>query len=1116
MTPNPTGDFAVSAPSRRRNPPFLPNPEAIACSQMTEFMRYCEQATSRIFSDYWSFQSFSVEDSHAFWRLFLDWSALVCEGQPDPVCLGDSCETASFFPNLHLNYAEVLLTGDDDRPALTACHGDGRTEHLTRGELRESVLRLAACLRRLGVHQGDRVVVVARNTSEAVIAALATAALGAVFSSCAPDMGAFAILTRFAPLEPVVLMGHLRPEPCDVGIPVADRLAEVAAGLPTLRAIVGLDDEPAPIGLRKPFYRFVDLIRTANADGFAWCRFPFNQPLFILFSSGTTGQPKCIEHGAGGTLLEHVKEHRLHCDLKQGDKLFFQTSCAWMMWQWQLSALASGAELVLYNGMIEGPETLWRLVAAERVTVFGTNPAYLQFCEEAGFSPGRTFDLAALRAVLSTGSILYERQYDWVRDHVSKLPLQSISGGTDIIGCFVLGNPNLPVYRGEAQCRSLGLDVRALRPPGELTSPIGELICANPFPSRPLGLYGDDAHHRFHEAYFSQNRGVWTHGDLIEFTPEGGARLHGRSDGVLNIRGVRVGPAEIYRIVQDITEVVGAMAVEQQAEEELSGARMVLLVVLRKGVVLDDRVAARIRSELARRGSKDMQPAKIAQVDELPVTHSGKQSEAAARDAVNGRPIRNRESLRNPECLEIIARQAIVCTQVPAGATSWTVDAGASMMAASSQEIDQLKVRDQLERELKQICEKVLGVSSIGRHDNFFELGGHSLMVLSLFNEIRSLTQSDLPLGALFQAPTIQSLSALLLESRATIEALAGQTTAKKGRSRFCEGERERSSGWRASLHGRAPALGLPVSKDAARGLRKGLAGSGERDASTPRVRAAGPEDVAPLCTFLQGFARNDGQESRHRLFNYEWLEKKPNLGFVLTAGDEIVGFLGAVYARRQISGQSCVTCNFTSWYILPKYRGWGPMLLAAALRDHDVCYTNLTPSPTSARMCEAMGFRHLESKTIIFPPLLHLDTLLAPGVEIIFDLDSIRSLLNDEQRPIFEDHLAYECLQLVLRERAECTYLVVKRRHTKRGLALSELFYCSAPHILVRHLERAKLAILRRQRTVGLMADMRLFQAPVPRGIWIRQQPPALFRSSLLKPEEVDKLYSELVLLPI
>ena len=481
---------------------------------------------------------------------------------------------------------------------------------------------------------------------------------------------------------------------------------------------------------------------------------------------------------------------------------------------------------------------------------------------------------------------------------------------------------------------------------------------------------------------------------------------------------------------------------------------------------------------------------------------------------MNGRRIGNREALRNPECLEAISRHPIVRTGTAAEVISGTVNASASMTAADSHEVDRLKLRDQLERTLQQICERVLRHSPIGRRDNFFELGGHSLMVLSLFKEIRALTHSDLPLAALFQAPTIESLAALVLQAGAKFEALPAHAAAENGNGGLSEKESGRFSGWRAGLHGAAHALGFRTSADAA------CAGVGARhveaDASLPSVRPARPEDVEPLCTFLQlGFAGKTGVDGWRRLFDYEWLDKKPNLGFVLTLGDEIVGFLGAVYARRQIRGQTCVVCNCTSWYILPKYRGWGPALLTAALRDQDLCYTNFTASPTSVRMFEAMGFRCLDSQRIIFTPLLHLDTLRASGAEIIFDLDDIRSLLNGNQRLIFDDHLAYKCLHLVLRDGAECAYLVLKRR-TKRGLALSELLYCSAPHILVRHLERAKLAILRRQRTVALMADPRFFQAPLPRGVRIGRKGQALFRSSLFEPEELDNLYSELVLLPI
>src|SRR3954470_18584049 len=566
-------------------------------------MRFCERATERRFPDQAAFHEFSIEDHRAFWRLLLEWSRLTVEGSPEPVCTSDSCEDATFFPELRVSYAENILAGDPEAPALVAHHASGPPERLTRGQLRERVFGAAAELRERGIGAGDRVAAVAGNNAEAVVGGLACAAVGATFSTAAPEMGVPAVLARFEQLEPKLLMAGA----------AVDR---IASGLPSLDSVVSLDELPA-------------------SAGGEFERLPFNHPLFILFTSGTTGAPKCIAHGAGGTLLEHVKEHRLHVDLQPGERLFFHTSAAWMMWNWQLSALASGVEIVLYDGPIAGPDTLWRIVEQERVTVFGTSPPYLQLCEDSGYSPRGELDLGSLRAVLSTGSILHDGQYDWVGEHVGRIPLQSISGGTDIIGCFVLGSPNLPVRRGWIQCRSLAMDVQALD---------GELVCRNAFPSRPLHLLGDEGGRRFHETYFSQNPGVWTHGDLIKFDEDGHARMHGRSDGVMNVHGQRIGPAEIYRALRAVPEVAEAMAVEREE-------RLVLLVLLRPDADLDGRLSVRIRREIARSTSPAHVPELVVRVDELPTTHSGKRSERAARDALSGAPSVNAEALGNPQSL---------------------------------------------------------------------------------------------------------------------------------------------------------------------------------------------------------------------------------------------------------------------------------------------------------------------------------------------------------------------------------------------------------------------------------------------------------------------------------
>lgn len=721
-------------------------------SQMSDFTHFLETNTGQTFPNYQALHDYSVHKYTTFWEYFLRWSkGLAWSGSMVPVCVGKDCEHAEFFPQLRLNYADNLLNltvAGADAPALTACHWDGSRVRLTRGQLRNKVARLAQALSVLGVHQGDHVVGLLRNDEHAVIAALAVTALGATLSTAATEMGIETILDRFLPLQPRLLFAHITNRACDTSASIANTVTALATAMPSIRYIVRLDEGILPDTIAQPIYSLNKLCEEGDASLCEWQRFPFNHPLFIMFSSGTTGKPKCIVHGAGGTLVEHLKEHRLHSDLRPGDKLFFHTSCAWMMWNWQLSALASGVEIVTFDGPITSADTLWRLIADENVNVFGTSPAYLKMSQDAGLIPGQQFELDALRAILSTGSVLFDAQFDWVRDHVKLLPLQSISGGTDILGCFVLGNPNLPIVTGMAQCKSLALDVQAWHE-GTRCDGVGQLICANPFPSRPLGFFGDANGAHFHAAYFADNQGVWTHGDFIEFSEEGAARLHGRCDGLLNVRGVNVGPGEIYRILNDLSFVREAIVVQQQlssvsaSNSDHSEARTVLLIVLQSGIKMSSALAAQIRRNLAQRASPAHVPDQIVAVDALPVTHSGKLSESAVRNAVNGLAVVNAAALRNPECLQAIKNHPslhLTRAELPPVGTS----------------------PEQLECHLIAQWENILAIAPIGREDNFFDLGGHSLIAVRLLAEINRSTGSVLALSTFINAPTVAGLAAAI------------------------------------------------------------------------------------------------------------------------------------------------------------------------------------------------------------------------------------------------------------------------------------------------------------------------------------------------------------------
>ncbi|SFT90773.1 acetoacetyl-CoA synthetase [Geodermatophilus amargosae] len=738
--------MSVLAPARQPVPSGRP-------PQIADFRARAEAVAGRELPTAPALHDWSVRSPDDFWRTLLTWSGLVREGSAEPVRTGDDVEEARFFPQVRLNYTENLLRAvpgaGDDAPAITSVHADGSLERLTRGELRTAVRRTSRALADLGTGPGETVLAIAPNSAGAAVAALAAAALGATISTATPDMGPTTLLGRFGQVG----AGTALVDRAGLGQDGAgpdEVLATVVAGLPTVRRVLVLDDGPLPAFDGVPVARLTDLVAAVPADdpGPEWPRLAFDHPLFVMFSSGTTGPPKAMVHGAGGTLLEHVKEHRLHGDLGPGDTLYFHTTTAWMMWNWQLSALAVGAHVVVYDGPISGPETLWELVAAHGVTVFGTSPAYLQLCQDDGYRPRDAVDLSALRAVLSTGAVLHEWQFAWVADAVGDVPLQSISGGTDVIGCFVLGHPELPVRPGRAQSLSLGLDVVAL---GEDGSPVlgevGELVCRNPFPSRPVRFLDDPDGQRFHRAYFAAHPGAWTHGDRIEIDTDGSARLHGRSDGVLNVNGIRIGPSEIYTIVRAVPGVADAMAVEIRDPATPGSTRLALLVVLRPGVVMDDALALRIRSTLRREGSPAHVPSLVLAVDEVPLTHNGKRSESAARAVLDGEPVRNASALKNPGSLEGIAA-ALAATQVP---TPGTGD-GSSVDGVRGDDVQAVVAR---------VFAEVLG-APVPEDADFFDAGGTSRQSMTLLRRLRGELRRPVSVDDLVAAPTIGGLAAVL------------------------------------------------------------------------------------------------------------------------------------------------------------------------------------------------------------------------------------------------------------------------------------------------------------------------------------------------------------------
>jgi acetoacetyl-CoA synthetase len=635
-------------------PLWTPSEASIEAANVTRFARMAIHDWGLRFNTYPAFYRWSVDHPEQFWRSVWKFSGVRGEHGARALVDGGKMPGARFFPDARLNFAENLLGRRDEGDAIVFWGEDKVKRRLSHAELRALVSRLADALRAAGVGPGDRVGGYLPNMPEAVAAMLATAAIGATWSSCSPDFGVQGVLDRFGQIEPKVLFAPDGYWYNGKAVGVLDKVRDVVAQLPSVQRTVVvpyLDDQP-DVSQVPNAQRLADFVAPHAPGDIRFEQLPFNHPLYIMYSSGTTGVPKCIVHGAGGTLLKHLSEHQLHSDIRPGDRLFYFTTCGWMMWNWLASGLAAGATLLLYDGSPFAKDgILFDYADAEGMTHLGTSAKFIDECKKRGLAPIRTHRLAALRMILSTGSPLVPEGFDYVYRSVRKdVCLASISGGTDIIGCFVLGNPILPVWRGEIQCRALGLAVDVFDENGHpVRGEKGELVCTRPFPSMPVGFWNDRDGRKYLAAYFARFPNVWCHGDYVVLTEHDGMVIHGRSDAVLNPGGVRIGTAEIYRQVEQLDEVAESLVIGQDWHGDV---RVVLFVRLREGLKLDDALVAKIKARIRANTTPRHVPAKIIQVADIPRTRSGKIVELAVRNVVHGQPVKNVEALANPEALE--------------------------------------------------------------------------------------------------------------------------------------------------------------------------------------------------------------------------------------------------------------------------------------------------------------------------------------------------------------------------------------------------------------------------------------------------------------------------------
>lgn len=638
-------------------PLWQPSSDVINSANVSRFADYVNQTWSTEISSFESLHKWSVDNSEKFWQSiwhFCDvrFSKTYSETVKNPQQLPG----AKWFDDASISYVDNLLRRADDLPAIIS-RGEAKEDRIvTYAELNRQVNRLARAFKESGINPGDRIVGYMPNIPETVICMLAATSCGAAWSSCSPDFGARGVIDRFGQVDPKIMVsvdGYMYGgKPFDI----TDKLTQILKNLPTLEKFLVIPylQEEVPNSLTNA--ESLDSFASGFSDNpVQHLQLPFNHPLFILFSSGTTGAPKCIVHGVGGTLLQHLKEHRLHVNLKEGDRLFFFTTCGWMMWNWLVSAFASEATIVLYEGspFMPNESSFFDYIDDYQVDHFGISAKYIDFIAKSGIRPRDTHSLASLKTVMSTGSPLNPEGFDYVYDAIKKdVCLSSISGGTDLISCFVLGNPTLPVWRGEIQCKGLGMDVAVFDDQGnEVDAGVkGELVCRNSFPSMPIEFWKDEDGSKYRSAYFERFPGCWHHGDYVELTKHGGMVVYGRSDAVLNPSGVRIGTAEIYRQAEQVEEVIESIVIGQRWD---SDTRIVLFVRLREGLTLDEELTAKIKSVIRTNASPRHVPAKIIQVADIPRTKNGKITEIAVRKIVHGETIDNVEALDNPDSLSL-------------------------------------------------------------------------------------------------------------------------------------------------------------------------------------------------------------------------------------------------------------------------------------------------------------------------------------------------------------------------------------------------------------------------------------------------------------------------------